>query len=157
MGYHVELNGILIRISNIHMYMKNHYCGSVSLGKGAMQINPIKQKLNRWISTESEIVGVDNHMCGILFSMKLFQSQVYRTEYNIIYQCNQISTIMKKLWILMWWEDDTYRHSVFLSLTKYIGRKSALITDPQRRLLCVSLESLYMFPYFENFIIELLT
>ena len=58
--------------------MKIHYGEMVSLGNVSMQSKKINQKLNTRISTESEIVRVDNHVSGVLWSMLFLETQEYR-------------------------------------------------------------------------------
>ena len=44
----------------VHPYLKNHTGVIMTMGQGAMQSVPRKQKLNTSISTEAELVAVDD-------------------------------------------------------------------------------------------------
>ena len=66
--------------------MKSQSGVMMSLGKGSIQSKLSKQKLNMQRSTESDIVGVDNHMAGVLCIIQLLDSQGYIIEYNSIFQ-----------------------------------------------------------------------
>ena len=46
--------------------------------------------------TESEIVGINDHIYGILWSMRFLEGQGYGVKDNIIYQDNQSAMLMKK-------------------------------------------------------------
>ena len=43
---------------------------------------------------ESEVVSVDYHISGIIWSMWLLEAQGYKVEYNIFYQDNQRAITM---------------------------------------------------------------
>ena len=64
----------------VYTDMKSQSMGVMLLGKGSMQSKSSKHNLNIRISTESEIIGVDDHMSGILCSMRLLEVQGYKTE-----------------------------------------------------------------------------
>ena len=80
----------------LHLYTNIHYGGMKSLGKGSIQRKWSKQNMNTQISTEDEIVGVNDHMSGALWIMKFLEDQGYVIEDNIIFQENQSEIITKK-------------------------------------------------------------
>ena len=54
-------------VSAVHHNMKSHTSGMMYTGRGALQPPPNKHKLNTKISTEAELVGVDDRMPQILW------------------------------------------------------------------------------------------
>ena len=57
--------------------MKSQSGGILSLEKLAMKIKSNNHNLSTWISMETEIVSIDEHMFGILWIMQLLESQGY--------------------------------------------------------------------------------
>ena len=55
--------------------MKIHSRGMMYLGKRAIQSKPRKQSINTWILTEAEIIGVDDHISGILWGVQFWESK----------------------------------------------------------------------------------
>ena len=88
--------------------MKIHSRGMMYLGKRAIQSKPRKQSINTWILTEAEIIGVDDHISGILWGVQFWESKWYKLEDNIIPQYNQRATLTKI-------GNGTNSHAVFLS------------------------------------------
>eukprot|EP00978_Attheya_sp_CCMP212_P009276 scaffold21935_cov53-Attheya_sp.AAC.4 len=79
----------------VHLDMKSHTGGVLSLGKGAVYAVSKKQKLNVISSTESELVGVSNMMPKIIWSMYFMNAQGYDIDENIVYQDNQSTMLME--------------------------------------------------------------
>ena len=55
-----------------------------------------KQKFNARISTNSEIIGVDNIIINILWTHKFWKCQGIEVKANIIYQDNTITMKLQK-------------------------------------------------------------
>ena len=72
----------------VHHDMKSHTGGVMSLGKGAIYSCSTKQKLNTKISTESELVGIDDVMPMILWMRYFLEAQGFVVNDNIVYQDN---------------------------------------------------------------------
>ena len=53
----------------VHMDCKGHSGGGMTLGKGAVISGSRKQKINSRSSTETEIIGVDDFMPSVLWSL----------------------------------------------------------------------------------------
>ena len=81
----------------VHTEMKRNYRVMMFLGKRAMQSKLAKQNINIQSSTEDEIIGVDNHMYGILCSIQLLKAHRHKVEDNIIHQDNKNAMLMKKM------------------------------------------------------------
>ena len=81
----------------VQLDTKINYGGMIYLGKLAMQSKPRKKNLGSQSSTEAEIVGIDEHISGIMWIMRCLEAQGYKVKYRLIYQDNQRSNIMKKM------------------------------------------------------------
>ena len=66
------------------------------MGTGFPISSSTKQKLNTRSSTESEIVGVDNFMPFILWTIKSLNAQDYDVTGKIIFQDNKSAIILEK-------------------------------------------------------------
>ena len=69
--------------------MQSHTGGAMTLSKEAIISQSTKQKLNIKISTEAELVSVEDMMPMILRVRYFLMAQGYNVEDNIIYQDNQ--------------------------------------------------------------------
>ncbi len=73
----------------VHVNMRGHTGGGLTLGRGYPIMHSGKQKLNTRSSTECEIVGVDDVMPAILWTRLFLESQGWGVKENVIYQDNQ--------------------------------------------------------------------
>jgi len=73
----------------IHPDCKGHTGGMLTLGKGAVTSGSRKQKLNGRSSTEAEIIGVDDFMGPLLWTLYFMREQGYDATSNILMQDNQ--------------------------------------------------------------------
>ena len=80
----------------VHPNMRSHTGGAVTLGRGCPIVTSTKQKLNTRSSTESELVGVDDLMPSILWTLKFLKAQGYDVSENILYQDNKSSILLEK-------------------------------------------------------------
>jgi hypothetical protein len=62
--------------------MRGHSGGGLSLGRGFPIVSSTKQKLNTWISTESEIMGADDFMPAICWTQYFMEAQRYQVQDN---------------------------------------------------------------------------
>ena len=74
-----------------HPYMKSHSGDMMSMGQGAAISGSKKQKLNTKISTESELVGVDDYMPMVIWVIYFLEAQGYIVSDNFLHQENQSS------------------------------------------------------------------
>ena len=80
----------------VHPNMQGQSGGGLSLGRGFPIMGSTKQKLNTLISTESEVVGVDDFMPPICWTRYFLEAQGYCVDNNILYQDNKSSILLKK-------------------------------------------------------------
>ncbi len=79
----------------VHPDMKSHTGGAMSLGRGVVYGTSKKQKLNTKSSTESEIVGTDDVMPQMLWTLYFLEAQGYRIDDNLLYQDNKSSILLE--------------------------------------------------------------
>jgi hypothetical protein len=80
----------------VHADMRSHTGASMSLGKGAIYGTSMRQKLNSKSSTEAELIGVNDVMSQILWTMYFMAAQGYPLEDNVVYQDNQSAMLLEK-------------------------------------------------------------
>jgi hypothetical protein len=78
----------------VHVDCKGHTGAGMTLGKGAVMSSSRKQKINTRSSTESEIVGVDDAMPSVLWSLYFLQEQGYGTTHAVIFQDNKSAILV---------------------------------------------------------------
>lgn len=76
--------------------MKSQTGGGMSMGWGVLHCKSSRQKLNAKISTESELVGVSDHLPYNIWLLMFMRAQGYTIIYNILYQDNQSTMLMLK-------------------------------------------------------------
>jgi hypothetical protein len=79
----------------VHPDMKSHTGGALSLGTGVIYGTSKSQKLNVKSSTEAEIVGTDDVMPQILWTLYFLEAQGYKINKNILYQDNKSSILLE--------------------------------------------------------------
>jgi hypothetical protein len=79
----------------VHPYTRSHTGGAVSLGRGVIYGTSKRQKLNTKSSTEAELVGVDDVMPQVLWTLYLLEAQGYKIDDNILYQDNKSSILLE--------------------------------------------------------------
>jgi hypothetical protein len=79
----------------VHPDMKSHTGGALSLGTGVIYGTSKGQKLNVKSSTEAEIVGTDDVMSQILWTLYFLEAQGYKIDDNILYQDNKSSILLE--------------------------------------------------------------
>ena len=80
----------------VHDDLRGHTGGMMSLGEGAMATKSSKHKLNGRSSTEAEIIGVDDMMGSILWTLRFLSAQGYKIEENVVFQDNQSAILMER-------------------------------------------------------------
>jgi hypothetical protein len=79
----------------VHPDMKSHTGGAMSLGMGVIYGTSKRQKLNTKSSTEAEVVGTDDVMPQILWTLYFLESQGYKINDNVLYQDNKSSILLE--------------------------------------------------------------
>jgi hypothetical protein len=79
----------------VHPDMKGHTGGAMSLGRGVIYGTSKRQKLNMKSSTESELVGADDVMPQMLWTLYFLEAQGYKIDDNILYQDNKSSILLE--------------------------------------------------------------
>jgi hypothetical protein len=79
----------------VHPDMKSHTGGALSLGTGVIYGTSKGQKLNVKSSTEAEIVGTDDVMPQILWTLYFLEVQGYKIDDNVLYQDNKSSILLE--------------------------------------------------------------
>ena len=67
----------------------------LSLGKGEIYSKSTKQKINTKISTESELVSVDDLTPQVLWTKYFLKNQGYETNGTVIYQDNKSAILLE--------------------------------------------------------------
>ena len=76
--------------------MKSHTGYVFSLGKGMIVAYSTKQKVNAIISTESELIVVDNRISKILWTWRFLKCQGFKVKVSIICQDNTSTMKLQK-------------------------------------------------------------
>ena len=79
----------------VHADCRGHTGAGMTLGRGAIISFSRKQKINTRSSTESELVGVDDAMPQILWSLYFIQAQGYDTTHAVVYQDNKSAILLE--------------------------------------------------------------
>ena len=79
----------------VHPNMRSHTGATASCGRGSFLSISSKQKINTRSSTTAELVGVDDCMGKILWTINFLQAQGYTTR-HIIGQDNQSAILLEK-------------------------------------------------------------
>ena len=79
----------------VHWDCKGQTGAAMTLGRGAVLSYSWKQKINTKSSTETELVGVDDAMSNILWSLYFMQEQGYGTTHAMIYQDNKSAILLE--------------------------------------------------------------
>ena len=73
----------------VHMDIRGHTGGAMSLGSGLIHHKSSKQRLNTKSSTETELVGASDYMPHNAWLKRFLQKQGYELQDNIYYQDNE--------------------------------------------------------------------
>ena len=80
----------------VHPNMRGHSGGALTLGISFPISSLGKQKLNTRISTESELVDVDDLMSLIIWSQNFLKAQGYVVVDNILHQDNKSAILLER-------------------------------------------------------------
>jgi hypothetical protein len=69
--------------------------GAMSLGSGVIYRTSKQQKLNMKSSSKVELVGVDDVMPQVLWTLYFLEAHGYKIDDNIIYQDNKSSILLE--------------------------------------------------------------
>ena len=72
----------------VHHDMRGHTGGVLTLGRGIVQGEASKQKLNTKSLTESEVVGASDYIPWTVWAKRFLGEQGYTLGRNIVYQDN---------------------------------------------------------------------
>lgn len=83
--------------ANVDMHViKSSTGATVSLDKGSICSAATRQTLNNKISTEAELVGVDDLIPMIIWTRYFLEAQGYKVTDNVVYQDNNNTTLLAK-------------------------------------------------------------
>jgi hypothetical protein len=80
----------------VHANMRSHTGSTMSMGKGSIWSNSIKQKLNTRSSTEAELVAVDDMMPQILWTKYFLNEQGFKIASIRILQDNKSAMLLEE-------------------------------------------------------------
>jgi hypothetical protein len=80
----------------VHVDMKTHTGGAMTLGKGSMYSTSVKQKLMTCSSTEAEVVAVHDVMPQMLWTAYFLKGQGIHVPDSILYQDNMSAMLFEK-------------------------------------------------------------
>jgi hypothetical protein len=80
----------------VHVDMKSHTGGAMTLGKGSMYSTSVKQKLMTRSSTEAEVVAVHDVMPQMLWTAYFLKGQGVHVPDSILYQDNMSAMLLEK-------------------------------------------------------------
>ena len=80
----------------VHDDMRSHSGSYMSFGKGMMNGNSTKQKINTTSSTKAEVVAVHDNMGPILWTRYFLEAQGYPLKPSVIHQDNQSAMLLEK-------------------------------------------------------------
>ena len=82
------INWFIDTSHQMQKYAKGQTGGAFTLGKGAVTDYSRGQNTNTRSSTETEVVGVDNMLPQVLWTLQFIEAQGYKVKHNTIHQDN---------------------------------------------------------------------
>jgi hypothetical protein len=79
----------------VHRDMKSHAGGAISLGRGVIYGTSKGQELNTKSSTQAELVGADDVMPQMLWTLYFLESQGHAIDDNMLHQDNKSSILLE--------------------------------------------------------------
>jgi hypothetical protein len=79
----------------VHPDMKSHMGGAMSLGRGVIYGTSKRQKLNTKSLTESELVGADDVLPQMLWTLYFLEAQGYKIDDNLLYKDSKSSILLE--------------------------------------------------------------
>jgi len=80
----------------VHWDCKGQTGAGMTLGRGAVVSFLCKQEVNTRSSTESELVGVDDAMPNVLWSLHFIQEQGYDMTHDTVYRDNKSAILLER-------------------------------------------------------------
>ena len=80
----------------VHPNMRGHTGVVMTMGKGAFISMSCKQKCHAHSSTEAELIGIDNAMSRIIWTMKFLEAQDFKVNDCVVYQDNKSEISLEK-------------------------------------------------------------
>ena len=80
----------------VRSYLKGHFVGMMLFIKGAADSKLMNHSINSRRSTELEIIGVDDHIPGVIWMLRFLRGQGFKVNENILYQDNQSAILMEE-------------------------------------------------------------
>ena len=80
----------------VHLDMKGHTGGTLSLGKGSVYSTSTKQKLVANSSTESKVIGVHDVLPQTIWTMNFLKGQGVPVNESVLFQDNMSSILLEK-------------------------------------------------------------
>jgi hypothetical protein len=80
----------------VHPNMRSHTGAVLSLDKGAVFGMSCKQKINTKSSCEAELVGVDDALPTVLWTVQFLKAQGFAVTDNVVFQDNQSTILLEK-------------------------------------------------------------
>jgi hypothetical protein len=78
-----------------HPTIMSHTGGAMSLDRGVIYGTSKRQKLNTKSSTETDLVGVDDVMPQVPWTLYFLEAQGYNIDENVLYQDNKSSILLE--------------------------------------------------------------
>lgn len=72
----------------VHVDMKSHTGGTMTLGKGSPDSSSLKQKVNSRSSTESELISIDDLVSKVLWTRRFIEAQGFVVKFNVVFRDN---------------------------------------------------------------------
>jgi hypothetical protein len=79
----------------VHEDMRSHTGSFMTFGRGMMNGNSTKQKINTTSSTEAEVVAVHDTLPSILWTKYFLEAQGYHVQPSVIHQDNQSAMLLE--------------------------------------------------------------
>ena len=79
----------------VHLDMKSHTGGAITLGTGALMCKSTKQKLNTKSSTEAEVVGASDFLPSAIWTRMFLQAQGFVLTENFFLQDNKSAILLE--------------------------------------------------------------
>ena len=80
----------------VHPDMRGHTGVVMTMGAGAIISMSSKQKCNARSSCEAELIGVDDAMSKIIWTMRFLEAQDFEVKDCVVYQDNKSAMLLEK-------------------------------------------------------------
>ena len=111
----------------VHPNMRGHTGGGLSLGRGFPVLTSTKKKLNTKISTEAEIVVVDECIPEVCWTRYFQEAQDYNVTEKIVHQDNQSAILIEKNGKASFSNRTNHINIQFFFVTDHINKKEVTV------------------------------